>query len=113
MGVPLASAQVQLSLLSWGPEQQRLLEAAEDLEVAVIAYSPLALGVLTGKYSVKEGVLPRGPRSKLFRLLIPQVQPLLRELEAVAKARRKTCSQACFVSRHLLICPVFVLHPIS
>jgi pyridoxine 4-dehydrogenase len=94
MEVPLASAQVQLSLLSWGPEQQNLLDAAQDLGVTVIAYSPLALGILTGKYSVEAGVLPQGPRGQLFRQLIPQVQPLLHALTTIARARRKTCSQA-------------------
>ncbi len=47
-GVPLSSAQVQFSLLSFGPEQQQLQEAAAELGVTVIAYSPLALGLLTG-----------------------------------------------------------------
>jgi aryl-alcohol dehydrogenase-like predicted oxidoreductase len=40
--------QVQLSLLSFGPEQQQLLEVAKESGVTVIAYSPLALGLLSG-----------------------------------------------------------------
>lgn len=47
-GVRLASAQVQLSLLSWGPQQQELVAVAEELGITVIAYSPLGLGMLTG-----------------------------------------------------------------
>ena len=47
-GVRLASAQVQLSLLSWGEQQQELVATAEELGVTVIAYSPLGLGMLTG-----------------------------------------------------------------
>lgn len=47
-GVRLASAQVQLSLLSWGPQQHELVATARELGVTVIAYSPLGLGMLTG-----------------------------------------------------------------
>lgn len=92
-GVTLASAQVQLSLLSWGAPQQELVRAAEELGVAVIAYSPLALGILTGKYDAAEGRLPRGPRGQLMKGLLPQVEPVLAEVRAVATARRKSCSQ--------------------
>lgn len=47
-GVPLSSAQVQFSLLSFGPQQKELQETAAELGITVISYSPLALGVLTG-----------------------------------------------------------------
>lgn len=46
--VPLASAQIQFSLLSWGGPQQELKDLCDDLGVTVIAYSPLALGLLSG-----------------------------------------------------------------
>ena len=91
-GVPLASAQVQLSLLSCGPQQLQLQETAAELGVTVIAYSPLALGLLTGKYSDPES-LPKGPRGALFARLLPEVQPLLSALDAVAAERRKSPSQ--------------------
>lgn len=42
--MPLASAQVQFSLLSKGPEQMETLAICRDLGIAVIAYSPLGLG---------------------------------------------------------------------
>lgn len=46
--VPLGSAQIQFSLLSWGGPQQDLKDLCDDLGVTVIAYSPLALGLLSG-----------------------------------------------------------------
>jgi pyridoxine 4-dehydrogenase len=92
-GVPLASAQVQFSLLSCGPTQDELLETAAELGITVIAYSPLALGLIGGKYVDVDGPLPAGPRGALFRRLLPEVQPLLGALAAVAKSRRKTMSQ--------------------
>lgn len=47
-GVPLASAQVQYSLLSKGPDQEATVQLARDLDIAVIAYSPLGLGANRG-----------------------------------------------------------------
>ncbi len=48
-GVPLASDQVQFSLLYRKHEKEGLLAKAKELGVSVIAYSPLAQGLLTGK----------------------------------------------------------------
>eukprot|EP00887_Chlorella_sp_A99_P007935 scaffold12.g7935.t1 len=91
-GVPLA---VQYGLLSRGPQQEAVRAACKDLGIAMIAYSPLALGLLTGKYDPERpGPLPGGPRGLLFRQLLPGLGPLLAELRAVAAARRKTLSQA-------------------
>ena len=47
-GVPLASDQVQFSLLYRKHEKEGLLAKAKELGVSVIAYSPLAQGLLTG-----------------------------------------------------------------
>lgn len=48
-GVPLAAAQVQYSLLSRGPQQEQIRAVCRDLGVQMIAYSPLALGMLSGE----------------------------------------------------------------
>lgn len=90
-GVPLASAQVQYSLLSKGPDQAATLELCRDLGIAVIAYSPLGLGMLTGKYSADE--LPKGPRGLLFRQILPGIAPLLHTMRQIATVRKKTVSQ--------------------
>jgi aryl-alcohol dehydrogenase-like predicted oxidoreductase len=50
-GLPLASNQVQYSLLHRDPEIDGVLEACRELGVTLIAYMPLAAGALTGKYS--------------------------------------------------------------
>jgi aryl-alcohol dehydrogenase-like predicted oxidoreductase len=49
-GIPLASNQVQYSLLHRAPERNGVLMACRDLDVRLITYSPLAQGILTGKY---------------------------------------------------------------
>ena len=51
-GVPLASVQVQYSLLSRGPDQEAVRAACADLGVALIAYSPLALGQFSAVWLV-------------------------------------------------------------
>lgn len=90
-GVPLASAQIQFSLLSWGREQQEAQEVCQELGMGLISYSPLALGLLSGKYDAER--LPKGPRGVLFKQLLPEIQPVLSTLEAVAASRRKSVPQ--------------------
>jgi pyridoxine 4-dehydrogenase len=49
--------------------------------------------MLTGKYDARSGKLPKGPRSLLFRQILPGIQPLLSTMQAVADERGKTVSQ--------------------
>jgi pyridoxine 4-dehydrogenase len=92
-GVPIATLQVQYSLLSTYPVTQLgLKDVCDELGIKLIAYSPLALGLLTGKYAEKR-LLPKGIRGLLFRQLLPGIQPLLACLQEVAKTRNKTPSQ--------------------
>lgn len=49
-GLPLASNQVKYSLLHRRIESNGLLEAAKELGITIIAYSPLAQGLLSGKF---------------------------------------------------------------
>jgi aryl-alcohol dehydrogenase-like predicted oxidoreductase len=49
-GIQLASNQVQYSLLNRKIETNGVLETAKKLGISVIAYSPLAQGVITGKF---------------------------------------------------------------
>jgi aryl-alcohol dehydrogenase-like predicted oxidoreductase len=57
-GIPLASNQVQYSLLHRKPEVDGVLDTCRELGVTLIAYQPLASGALTGKYSA--GTRPTG-----------------------------------------------------
>ncbi|EOD30450.1 hypothetical protein EMIHUDRAFT_78192, partial [Emiliania huxleyi CCMP1516] len=78
-GVPHSANQaqlhVQLSLLSTLPLESGLLEASSELGVTPIGYSPLALGLLSGKYDADS--VPAGPPRVLFRQLAPGLAPLL------------------------------------
>lgn len=91
-GVPIVTLQVQYSLLSTYPVQELDLKAVcDELGIQLIAYSPLTLGLLTGKYG--NGVFPKGVRGLLFRYLLAGIQPVLNTLAEIAKGREKTMSQ--------------------
>ncbi|MCG6133701.1 MAG: aldo/keto reductase [Nostoc sp. LLA-1] len=92
-GVPITSLQVQYSLLSTYPVTELgLKDVCDQLGIKLIAYSPLALGILTGKYS-ETGPFPKGIRGLLFRQLLPGVRSLLECLREIAASRQKTMSQ--------------------
>jgi aryl-alcohol dehydrogenase-like predicted oxidoreductase len=49
-GIKLVSNQVHYNMLNRRIEYNDILETARELNIAIIAYSPLAQGILTGKY---------------------------------------------------------------
>ncbi len=59
-GIPLASNQIEYSLLHRQPETNGVLDACRELGVTLMAYQPLASGALTGKYLT--GPKPTGLR---------------------------------------------------
>ncbi|WP_416666505.1 aldo/keto reductase [Egbenema bharatensis] len=92
-GIPITSLQVQYSLLSTYPVTELgIKEVCDELGIQLIAYSPLALGLLTGKYAEGEK-LPKGLRGFLFRQLLPGIRPVLDCVEAIARSRAKTPAQ--------------------
>jgi len=84
-GIPLASNQVRFSLLHKIPEQTGLLSVARDLGITVIAHTPLAQGLLTGKYS-QETPPPgfRRFRNRAKRLIT--LSPLIAHLISVGQS---------------------------
>ncbi|MGL5873896.1 MAG: aldo/keto reductase [Xenococcaceae cyanobacterium] len=106
--VPISTLQVQYSLLSTYPVTNLgIKDVCDELGIKLIAYSPLALGLLTGKYSPNSS-LPKGIRGLLFRQLLPKIQPLLLCLGAIARSRQKTMSQ---VAINWCICKGFMPIP--
>jgi pyridoxine 4-dehydrogenase len=92
-GIAITSLQVQYSLLSTYPlTELGLKDICDELGIKIIAYSPLALGLLTGKYQDNKK-LPQGLRGFLFRQLIPAISPLISCLEAIAQTKNKTIAQ--------------------
>ncbi len=84
-GVPLASNQVKYNLIEREVEHNGLLQACRDLGVTLIAYSPLAMGVLTGRYTAQTP--PPGTRGRLYkRETLASLEPLLARMRAIGEA---------------------------
>lgn len=76
-GVPISTLQTQFSLLSYLDYQRGTKEVCDELGITLIAYSPLCLGLLSGKYrAARQGEdaaapnYPPGPRGLLARQLL-------------------------------------------
>lgn len=83
-GFDLASNQVEYHLLNRKIEFNGLLKACQDLGITPIAYSPLAQGVLTGKYT--PATPPPGIRGRRYhRSYLAKVQPMLRILKDIGR----------------------------
>lgn len=88
--IPLASNQVKYSMLDRRIEKNGVIDAARELQVSIIAYSPLEQGLLTGKFHHDPTL-----RLKLTgtRRLSPafgeknrlRTEPLINELERMGK----------------------------
>lgn len=74
-GLTLYANQVEFNLIERSIEKNGVMERCKALGIKVIAYSPLAQGVLTGKYS--QSSPPRGIRtSKFSRSFMKDILPL-------------------------------------
>jgi aryl-alcohol dehydrogenase-like predicted oxidoreductase len=96
--IPLASNQVHYNLIHRKPEKNGVLDACRELNVALIAYSPLEQGLLTGKYRIVAGqaISVTGPRrfTPAFRTSQRRkIEPLLQTMEDVATTHSKTVGQ--------------------
>lgn len=81
--VPLASNQVEYHLLDRSAEKSGLLALCQQLGVRLIAYSPLAMGLLTGKYTPE--MPPSGVRARKYAGLLKMMQPLLRLMNEIGQ----------------------------
>jgi aryl-alcohol dehydrogenase-like predicted oxidoreductase len=98
--LPLTSNQVEYNLLNRRIEKNGLLDRCKDLGIRLIAYSPLAKGLLTAKYDPHNpppGVRGNGAVGKL-----QHIQPLIDLLKGIGKIHNdKTPAQ---VALNWIIC---------
>ena len=97
-GLVLASNQVHYNLLRRNIEYNGVMDTAKELGIAIIAYSPLAQGVLTGKYHEN----PENLKSiKGFRKRMPSFKkkslrktlPLINALNVIAEKHDSSPAQ--------------------
>jgi aryl-alcohol dehydrogenase-like predicted oxidoreductase len=100
-GMHLVSNQVEYHLLDRQIEKNGLLKQCSDLGVVLVAYSPLAQGLLTGKYTPDQP--PVGVRGgRVSRKYLAQIQPLLSTMRKIgADHAGKTTAQ---VALNWVIC---------
>jgi aryl-alcohol dehydrogenase-like predicted oxidoreductase len=95
-GIPLASNQVPYSLLTRQIEHNGILDQARALGVTILAYSPLAQGLLTGKYRSDRPLELQGAR-RIDPRFSPQglkkIEPQLTLLQQIAEKYDKTPAQ--------------------
>jgi aryl-alcohol dehydrogenase-like predicted oxidoreductase len=94
--VSLASNQVEYSLLQRAPETNGVLDACRDLGVTLIAYSPIAKGLLTGKYG-PGGDKPSGLVRRMGRAFgeqnLKRIEPVLNILREIGEVHNKQPAQ--------------------
>lgn len=100
-GIHLESNQVEYNLLNRKIEDDGFLSECQSAGIRVIAYSPLAMGVLTGKYSPEH--LPAGMRGRKYnRKYLEKVKPLIDEIKKMGNDHSgKTAAQ---VALNWVIC---------
>jgi aryl-alcohol dehydrogenase-like predicted oxidoreductase len=100
-GSGLASNQVEYHLLERRIEKNGLLERCNEQGIKIIAYSPLAMGILTGKYTPENP--PSGVRASQYnRGFLEKVQPLIKNMKKMGMNHDgKTASQ---VALNWIIC---------
>lgn len=81
--IPLASNQVHFSLLNRAIEKNGVLARSRELGIRLIAYSPIEMGLLTGKYSVESP--PPGSRGRNYTTLLPKLGPLLKIMREIGQ----------------------------
>jgi aryl-alcohol dehydrogenase-like predicted oxidoreductase len=77
-GLSLASNQVRYSIIDNKIEENGLYDYCLENNITIIAYSPLAMGMLTGKYTPKNP--PKGVRRSAYRYtpeFLDKIQPLI------------------------------------
>lgn len=97
-GLRLASNQVSFNLLDRKIETNGVLDVARELGVSIIAYSPLAQGLLTGKYHHRPDRLAevkafRKIYKSFNRRLVEKTRPVIEVLEEIARQYRVTPAQ--------------------
>ncbi len=99
-GVPLASNQMQYSLVRRKNELNGLLEECKRTNIRFIAYSPLGMGMLSGKYSPQHP--PSGPRRLFYFGQLGRIQTLVGKLKELGESQGgKTVNQ---VALNWLLC---------
>jgi aryl-alcohol dehydrogenase-like predicted oxidoreductase len=95
LGLPLAVNQVRYSLLHREIEFDGILETAKELGITIIAYTPLASGMLSGKYHQNPELLKKQPlfRRGMMQRELETSRPLVKVMQEMAQKYHVTAAQ--------------------
>ena len=95
----LASNQVQYNLLNRQIEFNGVMETARELGISLIAWAPLASGILTGKFHKKPEILARIPsvRRKRLEKQLETSRPVIEVLAEIAAKYNSEPAQVALV----------------
>jgi L-glyceraldehyde 3-phosphate reductase len=97
MGTPCLIHQPSYSIVNRWIEDDKTIDACGDLGIGIIAFSPLAQGILSGKYNAKQGDLSGTRASENYSLSAKSIEPRLlaavEKLGKIAKTRKQTLVQ--------------------
>jgi aryl-alcohol dehydrogenase-like predicted oxidoreductase len=107
-GMFLSSNQMRYSLLDRGIERNGVLDTARELGITIIAYSPLAQGLLSGKFhehpeEIKSRPGPRKFLRRFKRKSLEKTRPVIELLRTIAEKHKVTPAQvalAWIITRH-------------
>jgi aryl-alcohol dehydrogenase-like predicted oxidoreductase len=94
-GLSLSSNQVKYSSLDRRIENNGVLAAAKELGITIIAYSPLEMGLLSGKFHKDPALLSRIPWGRRIRLrrLVDKSRPLVELLDRIGAVHQASAAQ--------------------
>ncbi|HRQ24454.1 MAG TPA: aldo/keto reductase, partial [Anaerolineales bacterium] len=78
---------------------RKAVQRCQELGIRLIAYSPLEMGLLTGKYSSENP--PSGMRGSKYADMLKKLPPVIRLLQEIGQNNGKTASQ---VALNWVIC---------
>jgi aryl-alcohol dehydrogenase-like predicted oxidoreductase len=94
-GLPLAVNQVRYSLLSREIETNGVIDTAKELGMTIISYTPVARGLLTGKYHKDPALLKNVPgwRKAIMKRNLERTRPLINIMDEIATIHGATIAQ--------------------
>ncbi|MFQ4142461.1 aldo/keto reductase [Chlorogloeopsis sp. ULAP02] len=95
-GIPLAVNQVRYSLLTRQIETNGILDTVRELGITILAYSPLAQGLLTGKYTPNSSETPSGARKidpRFNQEGLQKIEPVISLLRQLGEKHKRTPAQ--------------------
>jgi aryl-alcohol dehydrogenase-like predicted oxidoreductase len=94
-GLPLVLNQVRYSLLHREIEENGILKTANELGVTIVAYTPIARGLLSGKYHKNPELLEKLShfRKNLFKRKMEEIRPLINLMDEIANHHNASITQ--------------------